>query len=93
MVGSNSRTTAHRIMTVWKPYKAQFVTKKKTSKIELTCKTLTSMLKDNDIKESFFFFDETTFYLQDLVNKHNIRYRCEINPRITIESIMKSPKV
>ena len=57
------------------------------------CKTLTSMLEDNDIKESFFFFDETTFYLQDLVNKHNIRYRCEINPRITIESIMKSPKV
>ena len=36
---------------------------------------------------------ETGFHLNGLVNKHNVRYWSEGNPRITIEALMQSPKV
>ena len=57
------------------------------------CKTLIQMLEDNDTQESLFLSDEATFYLHGLVNKYNIRYWCETNPRVTIELVMKSPKL
>ena len=47
------------------------------------------MLKDKKV----FFSGEVTFYLHELVNKHNIRYWCETNPRVTIESAVKSLKL
>ena len=50
------------------------------------------MLEDNDTQESLLFSSEATFYLHGLVNKHNIRYQCETNSRVIIESIMKSLK-
>ena len=49
---------------------------------------------DTDAKrQESFFSDEVTFYLHELVNKHNIRYWCETNPRVTIESAVKSLKL
>ncbi|CAF3484969.1 unnamed protein product [Rotaria socialis] len=36
---------------------------------------------------------EVTFYLNGLVNKHNVRYWPETNPHVTIETVMKSPKL
>ncbi len=44
-------------------------------------------------KKINFFSDEATFYLNGLVNKHNIRYWSETNPHFTIETVMKSPKL
>jgi hypothetical protein len=32
-------------------------------------------------------------YLKGLVNKHNVRYCSEDNPHVTIETVMKSPKL
>ena len=51
------------------------------------------MLQNTDTQESLFFPDETTFCLHRLVNKHNIICGYEMNPLVTIESIMKSPKL
>ena len=56
----------------------------------LICQTRIPMLKD---KKVFVFFDEVTFYLHELVNIHNIRYWCETNPCVTIESSVKSLKL
>jgi hypothetical protein len=56
------------------------------------CETLILMLQ-NDIQGNLFFSDEATFYLRGLVNKHNIRYWCEINPHVTVETVMNSPKL
>ncbi|CAF4486600.1 unnamed protein product [Rotaria sp. Silwood2] len=96
---SASRTTAHRIMTEHlslKPYKAQFVQQlfeeDMQDRVEM-CKTLTPMLEDNHIQQDLFSSDEATFYLNELVNKHNVRYWCETNPHVTIETVMQSPKV
>mgnify|MGYP001047299604 CR=1 FL=1 len=96
---SLSRTTTHRIMTEYlllKPYKVQFVQQLYEEdfqdRVEM-CKTLISMLANHDIQENLFFSDEATFYLDGLVNKHNIRYWSESNPHATIETVMKSPKV
>jgi len=49
------------------------------------CQTLIPMLEedDNDMQNNVFFSDEATFYLNGLVNKHNIRYWCETNPYAT----------
>jgi hypothetical protein len=38
------------------------------------CKTLIPMLEDKDMQNNLFFSDEATFYLNGLVNKHNVRY-------------------
>ena len=88
---------AHRIMTEYlslKHYKVPFIQKLNEEdfqdRVEM-CQTLIPMLEDNNTQESLLFSDEATFYLHGLVNKHNIRYGCEKNPRVTIESIMKSP--
>ncbi|CAF3832996.1 unnamed protein product [Rotaria magnacalcarata] len=43
--------------------------------------------------EFSFFSDEATFYLRGLVNKHNIRYWCENNPHVSVETVMNSPKL
>ncbi len=57
------------------------------------CKTLMPMLEDNHIQENLFFSDQAIFYLNGSVNKDNVRYWSEINPHVTIETVMKSPKV
>ncbi|CAM4845930.1 unnamed protein product [Rotaria magnacalcarata] len=96
---SISQTTAHRIMTEHlslKPYKVQFVQKlyeeDMQDRVEM-CKTLIPMLEDNHIQQNLFFSDEATFYLNGLVSKHNVRYWSETNPHVTIETVMKSPKL
>lgn len=92
-------TTAHKIMTEYlsmKPYKMQFVQELHEEdlqdRVEM-CKTLMPMLQEKDTQENLFFSDEATFYLQGLVNKHNIRYWSETNPHVTIETAMKSAKL
>ena len=78
-----------------KLYKAQFVPKLDGDDFQDRddmCKILIPMLDDNDTR-GLFLSDEAAFYLYGLVNKHNIRHGCETNPRITIESVMKSPKL
>ena len=57
------------------------------------CKILISMLQDNGIQENIFFCDEATFYLNGLVNKDNVRYWSQNNPRVTIETVVKSPNL
>ena len=57
------------------------------------CKTLIPMLEDNQIQQNLFFSDEATFYLNGLVNKHNVRYWSDTNSHVTIETVMKSPKL
>ncbi|CAF3282756.1 unnamed protein product [Rotaria socialis] len=96
---SISRTTAHQIMTEHlslKPYKVQFVQElyeeDMQDRVEM-CKTLIPMLEDNHIQQNLFLSDEATFYLNGLVNKHNVRYWSETNPHVTIETIMKFPKL
>ncbi|CAF1581905.1 unnamed protein product [Rotaria sp. Silwood1] len=93
------KTTTHRIMTEYlllKPYKAQFVQQlfeeDLQDRVEM-CKILIPMLQDNAIQGNIFFSDEAVFYLHGLVNKHNIRYWSESNPNVTIETVMKSPKI
>ena len=93
------RTTAYRTITEHlslKPYKVQFVQElyeeDMLGKFEM-CKTLIPMLEDNQIQQNLFFSDETTFYLNGLVNKHNVRYWSDTNPSITIQTVMKSPKL
>ncbi|CAF2265037.1 unnamed protein product [Rotaria magnacalcarata] len=51
------------------------------------------MLEDSHMQEDLFFSDEATFYVGGLVSKHNIRYRSETNPHVTIETVMNSPKL
>ena len=91
-------TTAYRIMTEYlflKPCKVQFVQQlyeeDLQDRIEM-CKTLIPMLQNKDIQGNFFS-DEATFYLNGLVNKHNGRYWSQDNPHVTIETVMKSPKL
>ena len=57
------------------------------------CKTLIPMLEDKQIQQNLFFSDEATFYLNGLVNKHNVRYWSDTNPHVTIQTVMKSPKL
>jgi hypothetical protein len=79
-----------------KPYKVQFVQElyeeDLQDRIEM-CTILIPMLQDKNTQENLFFSDEATFYLHGLVNKHNIRYWSESNPHVTIETVMKSPKL
>jgi hypothetical protein len=79
-----------------KPYKVQFVQELHEEdlqdRIEM-CTILIPMLQDKNTQENLFFSDEATFYLHGLVNKHNIRYWSESNPHVTIETVMKSPKL
>ena len=96
---SISRTTAHRIMTEYlslKPCKMQFVQElyeeDMQDRVEM-CKTLIPMLEDNQIQQNLFFSDKATFYLNRLVNKHNVRYWSDTNPRVTIETVTKSLKL
>lgn len=93
------KTTAYRIMTDYlllKPYKVQFVQElyeeNLQDRVEM-CTTLLPMLEDEDIQENLFFSDEATFYLNALVNKRYIRYWSENNPHVTIERVMKSPRL
>lgn len=93
------RTTAYRIMTEYlslKPYKAKFVQQiyeeDMQDRVEM-CQTLIPMLEDKTIQDNMFFSDESTFYLNGFVSKHNIRYWCETNPHATVETVMNSPKV
>ena len=57
------------------------------------CKTLIPMLEDNQIQQNLFFSDKATFCLNGLVNKHNVRYWSDTNPYVTIETVMRSPKL
>lgn len=98
-VSSISRTTTHRIMTKQlslKPYKVHFIQELHEEdlqdRVEM-CKTLIPMLENVDIQENILFSDEATFFLKGLVNKHNIRYWSESNPHVTVETVMKSPKI
>ena len=45
------------------------------------------------MKRGSFFPTKAAFHLNDLINKHNVRYWCETNPSIQLETVMKSPKV
>ena len=51
------------------------------------------MLEDKQIQQNLFLSDEATFYLNGLVNKHNVRYWSDTNPHVTIQTVMKSPKL
>jgi hypothetical protein len=96
---SISTTTTYRIMTEYlslKPFKGQFVQQlfeeDLQDRVEM-CQILIPMLQDTEIQGNIFFSDEAVFYLNGLVNKHNIRYWSETNPNITIETVMNSPKI
>jgi hypothetical protein len=96
---SSPSTTVYRIMTehlLLKPYKMQFLQQLYEEdfqdRVEM-CEKLIPMLEDAGNKEKFFFSDEATFYLNGLVNKHNVRYWSQDNPHATIETVMKSPKL
>ena len=93
------RTTAHRIISEHlslKPYKVQFVQElyeeDMQDRVEM-CKTLIPMLEDNQIQQNLFFSEEAILYLNELVNKHNVRYWSDTNPHVTIETVMKYPKL
>ena len=79
-----------------KTYKVQFVQKLDEEdfqdRVDM-CITLVPMVEYNDPQESLFCSDEVIFYLHRLINKLNIRYRCETNLHVTIKSVMKSPKL
>ena len=79
-----------------KRYKVQFVQEldeeDMQDRVEM-CKTLIPMLENNQIQQNLFFSDEATFYLNGLVNKYNVRYWSDTNPHVTIETVMKSPKL
>jgi len=85
------QTTTYRIMTEYlslKSYRTEFVQQIYDEDMEdcvEMCQTLIPMLEedDNDMQNNVFFSDEATFYLNGLVNKHNIRYWCETNPYAT----------
>ena len=92
-------TTAHRIITEHlslKLYKVQFVQElyeeDMQDRIEM-CKTLIPMLEGKQIQQNFFFSDEGTFYLNRLVNKHQIRYWSDTNPHVPIQTVIKSSKL
>ena len=92
-------TTAHRIMTEYlslKPYKMHFVQQLYEEDLQDRvdmCETLIPMLADKNMQNNLFFSDEATFYLNGLVNKHNVRYWSETNPHVAIETVMNCPKI
>ena len=54
------------------------------------CRTLIPLLQDSNIQNNIFVSDNVTFYSNRFVNKHNIRYECEIKPhKITVETAIK----
>ena len=59
------------------------------------CKTLILMLQNKSAQENsyYYFSDEATFYLRELVNKYNVRYWSEDNLHATTETVMNSPKL
>ena len=93
------RTTIHRIMREHlslKPYKMHFVQQLYDEDLQDRvdmCETVIPMLEDKDMQNNLFFSDEATFYLNGLVNKHNVRYWSESNPHVTNETVMHSPKL
>ena len=96
---SISRPIAYRITTEYlslKPYKVHFFQKLYEEDFQgrgELCRILLTMLLDPKIQENVFFSDEATFYVNEFVNKHNIRYGCETDPHDTLETVMKSPKL
>ena len=54
---------------------------------------LLPLLTEPRNKNNIFCWDKATFHLNDLVNKHNVRYWSEENIWVTIETLMQSPKV
>ena len=92
-------TTAHRIMTEYlllRPYKMHFVQQLYEEDLQDRvdmCETLIPMLADKNMQNNLFFSDEATFYLNGLVNKHNVRYWSETNPHVAIETVMNCPKI
>ena len=86
------RTTAHRVMTEYlslNPYKVQFAQKLDEGDFQDRVEMYQSLILMLETRK-FIFSDEATFYLHELINKHNIRHSCETNPRVAIESVMKS---
>ena len=54
---------------------------------------LLPLLTERRNKNNIFCSTETVFHLNDLVNKHNVRYWNEENAWVTIETVMQPPKV
>ena len=97
--GAIPRTTVHRITREYlllKPYKGHFVQQLYEEdfqdRVDM-CETLEPMLLNDHNEENFFFSYEAAFHLNGLINKHNVRYWCETNPNIQLETVMKFPKV
>ena len=53
---------------------------------------LLSILDDTDNDVMIFFLDEATFYVSELVHKHNCRIWAQENLYVTVEVAMNSPK-
>ena len=82
-------TTAHRIITALKLYNAQFDEEDFSDRVEMG-QTLIPMLETRRFR--FFPMKLLSIYM-GLLNKHNIRYCCQTNPHVTIQSVMKSPEL
>ena len=82
------QTTTYRIRTellLLKPYKAQFVQQLyEDDHVEVLLPLLTEPRNKDNIS---FCSDEAVFHLNDLVNKHHVRYWSEENLRVTIETL------
>ena len=57
------------------------------------CQMLLLLLTKSRYKNNIFCSDESPFHLNGLVTKDNVLYWSEENPRMTIETVMQSPKV
>ena len=53
-------------------------------------RALIPMLYYSNIQDNIFISDKAIYYLYRFVNKHNIRYECEIKPHyITVETTIE----
>jgi hypothetical protein len=94
------RTTLRRIVSNdlnMHPYKLQVVQKLEPGDPEqrmIFCETMLVMIVDEDFPVSdVFFSDEAHFDLHGNVNRQNMRYYAETNPKVTREKPLHSPRV
>ena len=57
------------------------------------CKNIDADVTVREHPRKYFLSDEAIFYLHRLVNKHNVRYWSEDDPRATIERVTNSPQL